>query len=68
MILSSMFFGPIIKTCMRDFLCSLSRKLADYSVERDQSVLNFFISNTHDGEGEHFYVAAIEIARDRYEA
>ena len=60
-------FGPMNKTGMRDFLRSLGPKLSNYCVERDQSVLNFFISNTHDGEGEHFYVVAIEIARDRYE-
>ena len=52
---------------MRDFLRSLGPKLSNNCVERDQSVLNFYISNTHDGEGEHFYVVAIEIARGRYE-
>ena len=55
------------KTGMRDFLRSLGTKLSNYCVERDQRVLYFYISNTHNGEGEHFYVIAIEIASDRYQ-
>ena len=58
--------GPMTKTGMRDFLRSLGTKLSNYCVEREQSILNFYISNTHDGEGEHFIVA-IEVASDRYE-
>ena len=60
-------FGPMTKTGTRDFLRSLGTKVSNYCVERDQSVLNFYISNKNDGEGEHFYVIAIEIARDRYQ-
>ena len=42
-------FGPMTKTGMRDFLRSLGTKLSNYCIERDQSVLNFYISNTHNG-------------------